>query len=76
MTVTESVAIAVAVLPTLSAAASALSACIPDARLGMFAKFLNLLALNVGHARNDPAVNGRDEQDKPAAAPVGTDTQG
>lgn len=73
MTITEATTIAVAVLPTLSAIASALSACIPDARLGAAAKFLNVLALNVGHAKNDPAVNGIDGQD--AAKPAGGQDQ-
>lgn len=73
MTMTEATTIAVAVLPTVSALASALSAMIPDARLGAAAKFLNILALNIGHAKNDPAVNGIDGQD--AVKPAGGQDQ-
>lgn len=75
MTITEATTVAVAVIPAVSMVASALSAVIPDARLGAFAKFLNLLALNVGRARNDPAVNGKDLQDEPAPT-QGRDLQG
>jgi hypothetical protein len=77
MTATEITTLAVAILPTLSAFASAISACVPDARLGILAKFINVLALNIGHARNDPAVNGIDAQDQQVPPPqFGKDSQG
>ena len=74
MSITEAVSYAVIVLPAASMVASALSAAIPDPRLGIFAKFVNALALNVGHAKN--AQPGCDCQDKPVAGNAGQNKQG
>jgi hypothetical protein len=76
MTITEAVSIAPIILGGLSVFCSALSAVVPDPRLGIFAKFVNLLALNVGRATNDPRLQGVNRQDALSTAPVGQDSQG
>ncbi len=44
-----------------SVLASVVSAFVPDKYLGIVGKALNALALNVGKAANDPALNQGDE---------------
>ena len=72
MTITEMATTAAFVLPLLSTACSALSAAIPDARLGVAAKVINALALNFGNATN---ATGKDLQGQPPKPSGGQDLQ-